>query len=276
MGSKMLSAAGINNIQSRVRVKRNPPRRRSTSSTVATRENPPDTKENQMRGNHRPSSSSSSKVHVQSNNIDTNLSNSEQRQRRIRSISRPRIKTDRFQESMVELKQRSRNRVESIKERSRNGMDGMKQKSRNGVDRVKKVVPKKPNIRLKPVPSRPLPSRSLFQHKPRTWYGTKQKDPNKVKEQDWRNDRPEAPKKKKKKSSSSREEEYQETLLKRKESRSSKVTEEHQEGQPIPLKKGSRTRSGSSRVSASEEYDWKQYIVQEKRGVYCLGRKDTL
>jgi len=138
-------------------------------------------------------------------------------------------------------------------------MDGMKEKSRNGVDRVKKVVPKKPNIRLKPVSSRPLPSRSLFQHKPRTWYGTKQKDPNKVKEQDWRNDRPEASKKKKKKSDSSRKEEYQEALFKRKESRSSKVTEE--QDQTVYLTKGSRTRSGS-RVSASEEYDWKQYIVQ--------------
>jgi len=190
----------------------------------------------------------------------TNSINNKQRQRRIRSISRPRIKTDRIQESIVEMKQRSRNRVESMKERSRNSMDGMKERSRNGVDRVKKVVPKKPNIRLKPVSSRPLPSRSLFQHKPRTWYGTKQKDPNKVKEQDWRNDRPEAPKKKKKKSDSSRKEEYQETLLKRKESRSSKVTEE--QDQTVYLKKGSRTRSGSSRVSASEEYDWKQYIVQ--------------
>ena len=267
----MLSAAGINNIQSRVRVKRNPPRRRSTSSTIATRENP---KENQMRGNtnHRQPSSSSSNAHIHYNKMDTNsskietnLSSSEQRQRRIRSISRPRIKTDRFQESFHEMKERSRNRVESMKERSRNGMEGMKEKSRNGVDRVKKVVPKKPNIRLKPVSSRPLPSRSLFQHKPRTWYGTKQKDPNKVKEKDWRNDRPEAPKKKKKKKKfgSSREEEYQETLLKRKESRSgsSKVTPEEQD-QTIALTKGSRTRSGSSRVSASEEYDWKQYIVQ--------------
>jgi len=264
----MLSAAGISNIQSRVRVKRKPPRRRSSSSTDDTRENPPDTKENQTRGNNhrRPSSTAlgsngpSSNAHVHYNKMDTNCSNNEQRQRRIRSISRPRIKTDRIQESIVEMKERSRNRVESMKERSRNSMDGMKERSRNGVDRVKKVVPKKPNIRLKPVSSRPLPSRSLFQHKPRTWYGTKQKDPNKVKEQDWRNDRPEASKKKKKKSSSSREEEYQETLLKRKESRSSKVTED--QDQTVYLTKGSRTRSGSSRVSASVEYDWKQYIVQ--------------
>ena len=259
----MLSAAGINNIQSRVRVKRNPPRR-SSSSTDDTREYPPDTKENQMRGSsaHRRPSSATLGSNGPSN-AHTNNSNNEPRQRRIRSISRPRLKTDRIHEGIVEMKQRSRNRVESMKERSRNSMDGMKEKSRNGVDRVKKVVPKKPHIRLKPV-SRPLPSRSLFQHKPRTWYGTKQKDPNKVKEQDWRNDRPETPKKKKeKKSSSSREEEYQEVLLlKRKESRSSQVTEEHREDKTIPLKKGSRTRSGSSRVSASEEYEWKQYIVQ--------------
>ena len=262
MGSKMLSAAGINNIQSRVRVKRKPPRRRS-SSTDDTRELPPDTKENTTGNTLRPSSPTMGGSKPSSNEHDykkmnTNSNNTEQRQRRIRSISRPRIKTDRLQESIVEMKQRSRNRVESMKERSRNSMDGMKETSRNGVDRVKKVVPKKPNIRLKPV-TRPLPSRSLFQHKPRTWYGTKQKDPNKVKEQDWRNDRPEV-KKKKKKSGSSREEEYQETLLKRKESRSSKVREE--QDQTVYLTKGNRTRSGSSRVSASEEYDWKQYIVQ--------------
>ena len=70
-------------------------------------------------------------------------------------------------------------------------MDSMKQRSRRGFDTVReqvpRVLPRRPNIRLK-VP-KALPTRSLFQHEPRTWFGSKKEKGDKVKE-DWRNQRP--------------------------------------------------------------------------------------
>ena len=67
-----------------------------------------------------------------------------------------------------------------IKQKGRAGVDTVKQKGRAGVDTVRATIKKKTPTSL--------PTRSLFVHTPRTWYGSKIKVPKD--KDDWRNSRP--------------------------------------------------------------------------------------
>ncbi len=59
--------------------------------------------------------------------------------------------------------------MSEIKQKSRVGVDAVKQKGRAGVDTVRATIKKKTPTSL--------PTRSLFVHTPRTWYGSKIKVP---------------------------------------------------------------------------------------------------
>ncbi len=182
----MLSAAGLKNIRA-VKVRKDAPRENPTRNTVNDRE---EQEVEEKTVNH-------------SNESKGRLLNSERRSR-VPNL-RPSINTERIRGGIGEMKQKSRNGVETLKVKSRNGVETLKVKSRNGADTIKKkgrsgvdlmrdtgssIVPKRPSIRLmkKKEPSA-LPSRSLFQHTPRTWFGGRVDKGEKVKE-DWRNSRP--------------------------------------------------------------------------------------
>ena len=70
--------------------------------------------------------------------------------------------------------------MSEIKQKSRVGVDTVKQKGRAGVDTVRATIKKKTPTSL--------PTRSLFVHTPRTWYGSKIKVPKD--KDDRRNTRP--------------------------------------------------------------------------------------
>ena len=80
----------------------------------------------------------------------------------------------------------------SVKQTTSSGVGKVRQTGRNGVERIKTggghVIERTKNTsaRIRSKAPRPLPNRSLFQHKPRTWLGTKKEKSGKVKE-DWRN-----------------------------------------------------------------------------------------
>jgi hypothetical protein len=175
MGAKMLSAAGLKNIRA-VKVRKDASRESPTRNTVNDRE---EQEVEEKTVNH-------------SNESKGRLLNSERRSR-VPNL-RPSINTERIRGGIGEMKQKSRNGVETLKVKSRNGADTIKKKGRSGVDLMRNtgssIVTKRPSIRLmkKKEPSA-LPSRSLFQHTPRTWFGGRVDKGEKVKE-DWRNSRP--------------------------------------------------------------------------------------
>jgi len=171
----MLSAAGLRNIRS-VKVRRDTPGGKPTRNTANDRE---EHEVEEKTVNH-------------SNESKGRLPNSERRSRT--SSLRPSVNTERIRGGIGEIKQKSRNGVETLKVKSRNGVDTIKKKGKSGVDLMRdtgsSIVTKRTSVRLikKKEPSA-LPSRSLFQHTPRTWFGGKVDKGEKVKE-DWRNSRP--------------------------------------------------------------------------------------
>lgn len=140
----------------------------------------------------------------------------------------------------LNLKAREKLRLEEIKQRGQRGVNTMKEKSANVLQRTRQHTP---SIRLKTPSARPLPSRSLFQHKPRTWYGSKKEKGTKVKE-DWRNARPVA-------------------------SGSNKKSQDDIKVAPIRKEKSSKSHTDSPslelpvRRSRSAPTNWQQYIVSE-------------
>ncbi|KAL3815873.1 hypothetical protein ACHAXA_010263 [Cyclostephanos tholiformis] len=168
MGTKMLSAAGARNIRA---VKR---REKPTQDIIDDRVG-----HEEKTVNH-------------SNESRAHLLNSKRRS--CTSGLRPSASANRIRGGIDEIKQKSRSGVETIKQKSRSGIDTIKKKSRSGVDSMREtgsnIVKKGPDVRvMKKKESPALPSRSLFQHKPRTWFGGKIDKGDKVKE-DWRNSRP--------------------------------------------------------------------------------------
>ena len=255
----MLSAAGANNLQSKVMGN-------SAKKNVPSRREYEEIKEND------PSAHKRSVHHIINDGIHGHSRRSEgSDQQRRRSISRPRlsVRTDKIHDGLVEMKQRGKNGVDIVKQRSRTGVDTItttvKTRSRTGVDRMKQTLPKKPNIRLKNVP-KPLPSRSLFQHKPRTWLGTKKhKNPNK-KEVDWRNARPATTAANKSTSRRKMEHSGSSTKEFKRSSTLERVDHGRSSSQLINQQPVGRSRSAPNPNSKdsyiSEDYDWKQYIVE--------------
>ena len=192
---KMLSAAGARNVETRVRSsERKYNHHANTNHNVSFNNNQErdewsDGDENEATHPHhgglrRPDSKGSSKAHAESHSNNNRVERSGERERRHRpTLARPRLNVN---------KENIHDKFTMIKQRSRNGMDSMKQRSKRGFDTVKergaKVLPRRPNIRLKSAP-KDLPTRSLFRHEPRTWFGAKKDKGDKVKE-DWRNARP--------------------------------------------------------------------------------------
>ncbi len=165
----MLSAAGARNI--RVVNKRENPKQKIVDGRVGR-------EDEEQTVNH-------------SNKSNGQLLNSE-RQRPTSGL-RPSASARRIRGGIGEMREKSRNGVEVIKQKSRSGVDTIKKKGRSGVDLMKEtgssIVAKTPSVRvLKKKNPSTLPSRSLFQHKPRTWFGGKVDKGDKVKE-DWRNSR---------------------------------------------------------------------------------------
>ena len=191
---KMLSAAGARNVETRVRSsERKYNHHTATNHDVSfnnqERDEWSDGDDNEATHPHhgrlrRPDSKGSSKGHAESHSNNNRVERSGERERRHRpTLARPRLNVN---------KENIHDKFTMIKQRSRNGMDSMKQRSKRGFDTVKergaKVLPRRPNIRLKSAP-KDLPTRSLFRHEPRTWFGAKKDKGDKVKE-DWRNARP--------------------------------------------------------------------------------------
>lgn len=203
---KMLSAAGARNVESRVRSSErrssgNNSNHISSSNNKERVEWSDDEAEampshhhhhnhkNQHHGLRRSNTNNSSKECAQDHNADNKNSNrdkAERREQRPTLLARPRL-------GNAANKDKIHDKFSLIKQRSRNGMDSMKQRSKRGFDTVRehsaKVLPRRPNIRLKSAPNKDLPSRSLFRHEPRTWFGAKKEKADKVTE-DWRNSRP--------------------------------------------------------------------------------------
>jgi hypothetical protein len=170
MGSKMLSAAGARNI--RAVKKREKPAQNTIDDRVGR-------EDEELTVNH-------------SNMSNAQLLNSKRRSRTSGLL--PSASARRIRGGIGEMKDKSRSSVEAIKEKSRSGVDTIKKKGRSGVDLMREtgssIVAKTPSVRvLKKKDTSALPSRSLFQHKPRTWFGGKVDKGDKVKE-DWRNSRP--------------------------------------------------------------------------------------
>lgn len=244
----MLSAAGARNIQDRVR---NAPRKslgRSISSRKQVTEKPTDVKENQPNGLRRSASAGTSKRHhpgfkhfENTSSTNNNIDNTKH-ERRTRSIS---VKREKIQGGIVEMKQRSKSSVDRMKQRSKSGADRVKQ---GGTD----MLQRRPSIKLR-TQAPPLPSRSLFQHKPRTWFGTKKGTEDKVKE-DWRSARPPTNSANSQRAAkkSDRKEEHGKQDFKRS---CSTGTSALVCQQPI-----GRSRSAPSKVSFAKE-DWVQYLV---------------
>jgi len=163
----MLSAAGARNIQSRVRnggeqSKKHPARSsnlRSRKQVQVVAENADEVKENHAHGLRRSVSAAGSSKPPHHSNLKKKESN----------------------ESSGHVEKYKSSREQ---QRPRRSVDRMKKRS------TTKLPHHKPTIRLKA--PRPLPFRGLFQHQPRTWFGSKKEKGNKVKELDWRNARPSA------------------------------------------------------------------------------------
>lgn len=195
---KMLSAAGARNVESRVRSSE----RRSSGS--GNHNNTYNNKEcvdwsddeveampsrhHQNHGLRRSNTNNSSKESAQdhNDNKNSNRNKAERREQRPTLLVGPRL-------GNASNKEKIRDKFSLLKQRSKNGVDLMKQRSKRGFDTVRdhsaKVLPRRPNIRLKSAPNKDLPSRSLFRHEPRTWFGAKKEKADKVTE-DWRNSRP--------------------------------------------------------------------------------------
>ena len=157
----MLSAAGARNIQSRVRnggeqSKKHPARSsnlRSRKQVQVAAENADEVKENHAHGLRRSVSAAGSSKHRHHAHLKKKESNESTG-------------------SNVEKYKSSREQ-----QRTRRSVDRMKQRSTTMLQHHK------PTIRLKA--PKPLPSRGLFQHRPRTWFGSRKEKGNKVKEVDW-------------------------------------------------------------------------------------------
>eukprot|EP00581_Thalassiosira_minuscula_P011370 CAMPEP_0183729068 /NCGR_PEP_ID=MMETSP0737-20130205/29653_1 /TAXON_ID=385413 /ORGANISM="Thalassiosira miniscula, Strain CCMP1093" /LENGTH=314 /DNA_ID=CAMNT_0025961173 /DNA_START=240 /DNA_END=1184 /DNA_ORIENTATION=- len=123
---------------------------------------------------------------VETRKIQSKLRNSENRKSFGRSSTLRGGQRTQVAENVDEAKE---NRTHGLRRMASTGSSHGKR----GVDRLKQrstnmIQQQRPSIRLRN--AKPLPSRSLFQHKPRTWLGTKKEKLNKVKEDDWRNARP--------------------------------------------------------------------------------------
>ena len=298
MKTKMLSASGANNFRDMVRRENdNIAQRKQVPSGVASSRRRPDDKENNI--NMTIESSGMSKLRKRrsisrprlyvKNGVDNIKQRSSSGVDNIKQRSKTGVDNmkQRGRSGVDNIKQRSRNGADNIKQRSRtgvhnikerglNGMNSMKERGRNGVDNVKR--------RSKSVP-RPLPSRSLFRHKPRTWFGTKQNDQSKVKEVDWRNTRPAAAKPSRKKKlveyqgkeykrsttidtggSGSNSSDCSSTTVNTGASAKSSLYHHPQVGRSC----SAPTRS--SKVLYSEEFDWRQYLVEERDGSFSAGK----
>jgi hypothetical protein len=191
---KMLSAAGARNVEARVRSSE-----RKHHHHHHSQSNHNSNFHNQERSDEwsQDGIDAQQQLHQQnhhglrrsnSHNIDGNYKTGRSSERqRPTVLARPRLGT-------VVNREKIHDRFTLIKQRSINGMDSMKQRSKRGLDTVRergaKVLPRKPNIRLKKSSApKDLPTRSLFRHEPRTWFGAKKEKGDKVKE-DWRNQRP--------------------------------------------------------------------------------------
>ncbi len=206
---KMLSAAGARNVETRVRSSERKYHHHSQSvhnnsfhnqerseewsrsqdeiDAISSHHQYQQQQQQQQHNHHglrRSNTNNSSKEYTHSHNMDgSNKAGSEQQRP---TLARPRLGT-------VVNKEKMHVRFTLVKQRSINGMDSMKQRSKRGLDTVRergaKVLPRRPNIRLKSSTPKDLPTRSLFRHEPRTWFGTKKEKSDKAKE-DWRNQRP--------------------------------------------------------------------------------------
>lgn len=176
----MLSAAGARNMQARVR---NGAKRDYSSVSRGRRrvsdskEDAKDDKENRRRSasvgssKHRRSHSHGRSHHADSDDKTTRTGRTSRRsERRVRSKSSA---TDKKKVKFQDV-------IDTHKKRL-----GVKSGSSKRETASDAVLATKPTIRLRSVSAKPLPNRSLFQHKKKSWFWSKKKDT--ITSEDWRN-----------------------------------------------------------------------------------------
>lgn len=174
------------------------------------------------------------------------------------------------------------------KHKGKVGVDRMKQNGQSGINVVRQqsmnILQHRLNIGMttnnKAIKNKPLPTRSLFQHKRRTWFGCLRKKSKAKKEVDWRNTRlpsnhssvsSKTKKKKKVKKSGSRKGEHQGNRQKLERSSSTVSTDFNSKGKiPSSLRSNlqdrpiSRSRSAPTKVTFAEDNnDWHHYSATD-------------